>query len=192
MIPNEVLAEDWVPHLPGINAPRKYEGLCQGSLEDVYGSHEKSECRNVRVFLSEEEIALGAVQGFNRSKVQKFRGIAVKKARMWLDSTHLVFANRFDGRAGKRQISRAAFSILRQAAEIDRRRHAFCSCGGALNRRPHSVGACREGTNESRSSPKPTAEDMILQAIKRAYEERGVKIQDRSEYQLLGVSRKRR
>ncbi len=23
--PNEVLAEDWVPHLPGINAPGKYE-----------------------------------------------------------------------------------------------------------------------------------------------------------------------
>jgi hypothetical protein len=35
----------------------------------------------------------------------------------------------------------------------------------------------------------PTAEDMILQAIKRAYEERGVKIQIVPEYQLLGVSK---
>src|SRR5216117_3302584 len=35
----------------------------------------------------------------------------------------------------------------------------------------------------------PTAEDMIMQAIKRAYEERGVKIQIVPEHQLLGVSR---
>jgi hypothetical protein len=35
----------------------------------------------------------------------------------------------------------------------------------------------------------PMAEDMILQAIRRAYEERGVKVQIVSEYQLLGVSK---
>src|SRR6266540_3530894 len=35
----------------------------------------------------------------------------------------------------------------------------------------------------------PTAEEMILQAIKRAYEERGVKVQIVPEYQLLGVSK---
>src|SRR5205809_8019397 len=35
----------------------------------------------------------------------------------------------------------------------------------------------------------PMAEEMILQAIKRAYEERGVKIQIVPEYQLLGVSK---
>ena len=33
------------------------------------------------------------------------------------------------------------------------------------------------------------AEDMILQAIKRAYEERGVKVQIVPEHQLLGVSK---
>jgi len=35
----------------------------------------------------------------------------------------------------------------------------------------------------------PTAEDMIMQAIKRAYEERGVKVQIVPEHQLLGVSK---
>ena len=35
----------------------------------------------------------------------------------------------------------------------------------------------------------PMAEDMILQAIRRAYEERGVKVQIVPEYQLLGVSK---
>ncbi len=35
----------------------------------------------------------------------------------------------------------------------------------------------------------PTAEDLILQAIKRAYEERGVKVQIVPEHQLLGVSK---
>jgi hypothetical protein len=35
----------------------------------------------------------------------------------------------------------------------------------------------------------PTAEEMVMQAIKRAYEERGVKIQIVPEHQLLGVSR---
>ena len=35
----------------------------------------------------------------------------------------------------------------------------------------------------------PLAEEMILQAIKRAYEERGVKVQIVPEHQLLGVSR---
>jgi hypothetical protein len=35
----------------------------------------------------------------------------------------------------------------------------------------------------------PTSEDMIMQAIKRAYEERGVKVQIVPEYQLLGVSK---
>jgi hypothetical protein len=35
----------------------------------------------------------------------------------------------------------------------------------------------------------PMAEDMILQAIKHAYEERGVKIQVVPEHQLLGVSK---
>ncbi|HET8564416.1 MAG TPA: hypothetical protein VFM35_11130, partial [Candidatus Binatia bacterium] len=35
----------------------------------------------------------------------------------------------------------------------------------------------------------PTAEEMILQAIKRAYEERGVKVQMVPEHQLLSVSR---
>jgi hypothetical protein len=34
----------------------------------------------------------------------------------------------------------------------------------------------------------PTAEEMVLQAIKRAYEERGVKVQIVPEQQLLGVS----
>ena len=35
----------------------------------------------------------------------------------------------------------------------------------------------------------PNAEEMILQAVKRAYEERGVKVQMVPEYQLLGVSK---
>src|SRR5438105_3620640 len=35
----------------------------------------------------------------------------------------------------------------------------------------------------------PTAEDMIMEAIKRAYEERGVKVQIVPEHQLLGVSK---
>src|SRR5215467_6679858 len=35
----------------------------------------------------------------------------------------------------------------------------------------------------------PAADEMVMQAIKRAYEERGVKIQIVPEYQLLGVSR---
>src|SRR5215813_12998781 len=35
----------------------------------------------------------------------------------------------------------------------------------------------------------PMAEEMILQALKRAYEERGVKIQMVPEHQLLGVSK---
>ncbi|HWP57083.1 MAG TPA: hypothetical protein VNL14_04235 [Candidatus Acidoferrales bacterium] len=35
----------------------------------------------------------------------------------------------------------------------------------------------------------PTAEDMIIQAIRKAYEERGVKVQMVPEHQLLGVSR---
>ena len=35
----------------------------------------------------------------------------------------------------------------------------------------------------------PAAEEMVMQAIKRAYEERGVKIQIVPEHQLLGVSR---
>ena len=35
----------------------------------------------------------------------------------------------------------------------------------------------------------PTADDMVLQAIKKAYEERGVKVQIVPEYQLLGVSK---
>ena len=35
----------------------------------------------------------------------------------------------------------------------------------------------------------PMAEDMILQAIRRAYEERGVKVQIVPEHQLLGVSK---
>src|SRR5438445_2981863 len=35
----------------------------------------------------------------------------------------------------------------------------------------------------------PAAEEMVLQAIKRAYEERGVKVQIVPEHQLLGVSR---
>ena len=36
----------------------------------------------------------------------------------------------------------------------------------------------------------PAAEEMVMQAIKRAYEERGVKIQIVPEHQLLGVSRR--
>src|SRR5204862_645192 len=39
-------------------------------------------CRNVRVFLSEEEIALGAVQGSIVQRFKSLRGIAVKKARI--------------------------------------------------------------------------------------------------------------
>ncbi len=35
----------------------------------------------------------------------------------------------------------------------------------------------------------PTAEDLIMQAIKKAYEERGVKVQIVPEHQLLGVSK---
>src|ERR1700741_2615063 len=35
----------------------------------------------------------------------------------------------------------------------------------------------------------PNAEEMIMQAIKRAYEERGVKVQIVPEYQLLGVTK---
>jgi len=35
----------------------------------------------------------------------------------------------------------------------------------------------------------PNAEEMVIQAIKRAYEERGVKVQIVPEYQLLGVGR---
>ncbi|HTF92999.1 MAG TPA: hypothetical protein VK632_08130, partial [Verrucomicrobiae bacterium] len=35
----------------------------------------------------------------------------------------------------------------------------------------------------------PTADDMVMQAIKRAYEERGVKVQIVPEHQLLGVSK---
>ncbi len=35
----------------------------------------------------------------------------------------------------------------------------------------------------------PSAEDMVMQAIKRAYEERGVKVQIVPEHQLLGVSK---
>jgi len=35
----------------------------------------------------------------------------------------------------------------------------------------------------------PTADDLVLQAIKRAYEERGVKVQIVPEHQLLGVSK---
>ena len=35
----------------------------------------------------------------------------------------------------------------------------------------------------------PDAEEMVMQAIQRAYEERGVKVQIVPEHQLLGVSR---
>ena len=35
----------------------------------------------------------------------------------------------------------------------------------------------------------PTAEELVMQAIKRAYEERGVKAQIVPEYQLLGVTK---
>src|SRR5262245_24138904 len=35
----------------------------------------------------------------------------------------------------------------------------------------------------------PAADEMVMQAIKRAYEERGVKIQIVPEHQLLGVNR---
>src|SRR5436309_449559 len=50
------------------------------------------------------------------------------------------------------------------------------------------LGLAEKGTTVAIFS-EPTAEDMIMQAIKRAYEERGVKVQIVPEHQLLGVSK---
>ena len=50
------------------------------------------------------------------------------------------------------------------------------------------LGLAEKGTTVAIFS-EPTTENMIMQAIKRAYEERGVKVQIVPEHQLLGVSK---
>src|SRR6266576_784608 len=89
----------------------------------------------------------GRSSTFNRSKVQKFKRVRREDNENWLDNAYLVFANWFDWRAGKGQISRATVSVLRETTEIDRRRHAFRSRRGAPDRRANTAGFGREGTN---------------------------------------------
>src|ERR1044072_8443750 len=81
---------------------------------------------------------------FNRSRVQKFKRDRREDNEHWLDGAYVVVVNRFDWRAGERQISRAALSVVRKAAEIHRRCDAFCAGGGTPDRRKNPAWIDRE------------------------------------------------